>query len=198
MNISAANMIIVIIQSQYEGGVRRFLEEGGDMFYLPEPIDKIFVAPGGLTEDIQNKISSTLGEKVEFRGGLNFGDDVEVFQQRLEDIAQFLNKNKIPAGSVVFNRVVNTISMPTIRKGSNLAKSLEKLISAMPGHCLSYLIYENGFKRLEAERARMAPESNTGRPEREQVISIDDIDNLKIALGLLEKEGDFDRFLKQI
>lgn len=198
MNISAANMIIVIIQSQYEGGVRRFLEEGGDMFYLPEPIDKIFVLPGGLTEDIQSKISSTLGDKVEFTRGQNFSSSMEIFQQRLEEIANFMDGHKIAGGTVVLNRVVNTISLPKIRKGSNLAKSLEKFISEMPGHCLSYLIYENGFKRLEAKKMRMSPESNTGRPEREQIIGTDDIDNLKIALGLLEKEGDFNQFLKQI
>jgi len=193
-------MAATIIQVKYPGGLEAFKEAGGNLAYIPDPVDRIVVGPSGILADtLKSQLKETLEGSLEFSDHVNINLEHPERSAAADKIAQWLGNELGSAAieaSLAITSTAGVFCLPMLKKGSRKARRFETMLRQIPGHALSFVIYGGGtFTRVKNKgalhRVGSSPLSGTGECSIEVM-------RLRDALKTLEKSGDWDSFFDSI
>jgi len=191
MRIKQAEAIMNLIQVKY--GVKKFMDQGGAVMYLPNPIDIIYLVGGEkLDEDLKKSIL-LIDKDVEFLPEPNF--DGVYIDEIQEEILTYLRDNLVNNfESISINKVANVAVFSGVNEEDENIKGFINLLKSLRGHSRTHII----FMDTTSDKKHMLIEGTTkgtfiAQPSsnREAVIGKDDLINLQITLETAYDVNDF-------
>jgi len=205
MDFMLSLMFTALIQAKYEGGMRKFEEEGGRFGIAPGTPPELLVYHPSLALEMKNLITQAFergGLVVRHLTTLNFqGYEKESIKQLCEENApKIFEEMGLSGADVQISELYAGFALDkntTIQQAQEL---VDKVREVIPGLLRTYVVYGEG-KVLRAEyppedapksKVELAPQE---KPARRTAIGDDDILNLRIALETATSVEDLIRSL---
>lgn len=175
--------IIEIVAAEYEGGLEKFREEGGQFVLVPALIPILMIGHPGLSESLRKRLDNLKEKKVSIKyvRTLNFEGmeraEVEDILKRLFDDGSFNIGCDI---NIAVNKLAVIFGVVQSHPAQESINSLKSLLKRIPGLVRGCVIHDGIVDWVELEKPVQS--ISVEAPIREKVICDDDILNLKIAL----------------
>ena len=192
---------VTYIGTKYQGGIEKFMDDAGAICYLPDPVDLLYVIHPNLSDEIKKGLVGMFGNSVIFGDRWNLeGCSEEDYHACQESIDDMLSKIGLGEVASTINPAVIAITVPDLMKSDRRIESLIESFSRMPQLERGCIICKDGYKTFEGshERKVKAPAAKavlttnqSGRPNRDHRITVDEITNLKIALETCKTMEEF-------
>ena len=198
MSFEHAHPVLMTIQTLYPGGQSAFIRDGGEMMLLPRPGDHeqlwLYLPPSKTTEEFRVAISEVVGGfkavsplDFEFRTTPSYEADSEndLYMDLTEALLPLVKRN-IPITIGMPSKAIIPVGIRTYRRDSPEVKEAVEAIRVVSGVHRVALGALDGTIIIESAGELRAVAGD--RPEREALISEDDMTNLKSALGDGERD----------
>ena len=200
MGVLIQNILMNLIQVHYPGGYAQFTEDGGLVGIANGTPNELIVRHPDIPIDIKNRFdqaAQALGLQPRFVTLLNFDDRnleeiVELFSKNLDYILRGTSKETVLFGlNYLYVDIVILDKKVSMKQAEGIVNRMKEVIP----DCLRFYVIYNGNKFLHMEFSPGETRAMIEAPERQTVISDDDMLNLKIALGNAQTVDDFIRNL---
>jgi hypothetical protein len=191
--------LVALIQSFYEGGTQKFVEDGGNIALIPnDPIDLLVYHPS-IPINFKNALMQ-FAERAQitprFLTTLNFeGHTPEeingLFENNFDTIVGSLGLHNVLVQSNPLSCVILILDKADRAVAEKFVGRLREIV---PGLIRIYVYYPGGVYHTEfrTDEEPVRKTLITGvHPDRTAVIGEDDLTNLKIALGNAQSVDDF-------
>ncbi|TRZ52439.1 MAG: hypothetical protein D4S01_02990 [Dehalococcoidia bacterium] len=205
LNFMMGTVVMTLIQTSWPKGLAGFHETGGDMLLIPAGAGEVVLYNPENNEDAKQKILTRiqqLGFNARFVDSIGPSptseEEVQEIADRLlgtlSDTMQGLDPEGSEPLSISINRIAATITVLS-NDPKKIAKKLAKALSDLDEIPRVCIIKGESVEWLEGEYTFLPQVKIVAdRPQREKIISQDDILNLKIAL----ETGDIDEIIRNM
>ncbi len=197
MNAQLAELGFVTIQMTYPGGIEAFLEAGGKASYDSEALYFFHPSP---PKHWMQALSAIKNLRIKLVTTKNFGESSDVDQvisgvhQVIKKYHSLLQEKGIMAGvsiDPVILRVLIAGKHADRKLAEEIIEDLRKNVTDLVRICIAYGIHpETDYVLYEGEPSQKTILSEQ-RPNRDRIITKDEVTDLKIMLGKAKSIDDF-------
>jgi hypothetical protein len=195
MRLKQIEYIVSLIRVKYDGGMDKFEEDGGCISYIPDPVDRLIVKHPDLPKSLLEECEKVMPDGFEYIRDVAYPiqEDLDLARSIAEYLVNNFTGSTLRGTSLSVNGACSILVFSTLDAESREAVKLEGWLADKLGLC--YVLYKNEVYHrvddLNSRRDAQIESQKMERPNRETVISDDDILNVQIALGQAETVEDF-------